>query len=78
MLYHHHGINVGFSGDYREYFSTSTDVDAVVYLMLANTVIHRLVPDVCMGHYHVYLCWFIFVAFFVAFFVSLLLVSPWR
>ncbi len=49
MLYHHHGINVGFSGDYHEYFSTSTDVDAVVYLMLANTVIHSLVPDVCLG-----------------------------
>lgn len=21
MLYHHHGINIGFSGNYNEYFS---------------------------------------------------------
>lgn len=45
MLYHHHGINVSFSGNYDEYFSTSTDVDAVVYLMLANDLIHGLYPE---------------------------------
>ena len=42
MLYHHHGIDVGFSGNYSEYCSPSTNVDAVVYLMLANTLIHSL------------------------------------
>ncbi|PIA46828.1 hypothetical protein AQUCO_01500400v1 [Aquilegia coerulea] len=45
MLYHHHGINMAFTGDYNEYFSESTDVDAVVYLMLANLVIHKILPD---------------------------------
>ncbi|GER55487.1 4-alpha-glucan-branching enzyme [Striga asiatica] len=45
MLYHHHGINVGFSGNYGEYFSEDTDVDAVVYLMLANNLIHSVLPD---------------------------------
>ncbi|XP_078448398.1 1,4-alpha-glucan-branching enzyme, chloroplastic/amyloplastic-like isoform X2 [Wolffia australiana] len=45
MLYHHHGINIGFSGNYGEYFSESTDVDAVVYMMLANRLIHNLLPD---------------------------------
>ncbi|KAG9142107.1 hypothetical protein Leryth_016312 [Lithospermum erythrorhizon] len=45
MLYHHHGINMSFSGKYNEYFSESTDVDAVVYLMLANTLIHNIFPD---------------------------------
>ena len=45
MLYHHHGINIGFSGDYHEYFGPSTNVDAVTYLMLANELTHRLVPD---------------------------------
>ncbi|KAK1297266.1 1,4-alpha-glucan-branching enzyme [Acorus calamus] len=45
MLYHHHGINMGFSGNYVEYFSEATDVDAVVYLMLANCLIHDLLPD---------------------------------
>lgn len=42
MLYHHHGIDHRFSGQYHQYFSTSTNVDAVVYLMLANQLIHEL------------------------------------
>ncbi|CAI0382159.1 unnamed protein product [Linum tenue] len=45
MLYHHHGINMAFSGQYKEYFSEATDVDAVVYLMLANCLIHDVLPD---------------------------------
>ncbi|KAL4271873.1 hypothetical protein GQ457_13G019360 [Hibiscus cannabinus] len=45
MLYHHHGINMGFTGNYNEYFSEATDVDAVVYLMLANSLIHSILPD---------------------------------
>ncbi|KGN47537.1 1,4-alpha-glucan-branching enzyme 1, chloroplastic/amyloplastic [Cucumis sativus] len=45
MLYHHHGINMGFSGNYNEYFSEATDVDAVVYLMLANNLTHSILPD---------------------------------
>jgi len=36
ILYHHHGIGVGFSGDYREYFGYHMDFDGIVYLMLAN------------------------------------------
>ncbi|GAB2300446.1 1,4-alpha-glucan-branching enzyme, variant 2 [Dionaea muscipula] len=45
MLYHHHGVNMTFSGNYKEYFSEATDVDAVVYLMLANHLIHNILPD---------------------------------
>ncbi|KAG9443121.1 hypothetical protein H6P81_018975 [Aristolochia fimbriata] len=45
MLYHHHGINVGFSGNYAEYFSEATDVDAVIYLMMANCLVHSLLLD---------------------------------
>ncbi|XP_059634373.1 1,4-alpha-glucan-branching enzyme 1, chloroplastic/amyloplastic-like isoform X2 [Cornus florida] len=45
MLYHHHGINMGFTGNYNEYFSEATDVDAVVYMMLANCLIHNIFPD---------------------------------
>ncbi|XP_056177126.1 1,4-alpha-glucan-branching enzyme 1, chloroplastic/amyloplastic-like isoform X2 [Syzygium oleosum] len=45
MLYHHHGIDVAFAGNYGEYFSEATDVDAVVYLMLANCLIHTILPD---------------------------------
>lgn len=42
MLYHHHGAGVGFSGGYHEYFGTHTDVEACVYLMLANEMLHAL------------------------------------
>jgi len=45
MLYQDHGINRGFSGDYAEYFGFNTNVDACTYLMLANDLIHQLVPD---------------------------------
>lgn len=45
MLYDHHGINMAFTGNYNEYFSEATDVDAVVYLMLANCLIHNILPD---------------------------------
>ena len=85
MLYHHHGINIGFSGGYHEYFSpgedppppspapratpalsppsspsclplhtsptphascpAATNVDAIVYLMLANELIHGMHPE---------------------------------
>jgi 1,4-alpha-glucan branching enzyme len=61
MLYIHHGIAYGFSGNYQEYFSYLTDVEAVGYLMLvrgilfafliiiimcqANKLIHSLYPN---------------------------------
>jgi 1,4-alpha-glucan branching enzyme len=46
MLYKHHGIGTGFSGNYNEYFGPDCDVDAVVYLMLANHLLHALVHPV--------------------------------
>ncbi|KAM7256311.1 hypothetical protein ACFE04_012052 [Oxalis oulophora] len=45
MLYHHHGINMAFTGNYNQYFSEATDVDAVVYMMLAIYLIHDILPD---------------------------------
>lgn len=45
MLYQHHGVNVGFTGNYQEYFGKATDVDAIVYLMLANSLIRNIYPD---------------------------------
>lgn len=44
MIYKHHGINYGFTGNYNEYFNKDLDVDAVVYLMLANTLMKELNP----------------------------------
>ncbi|MBI9085817.1 MAG: alpha amylase C-terminal domain-containing protein [Desulfobacterales bacterium] len=44
MLYRHHGLEKTFSG-YDDYFGPEVDDDALVYLALANDVVHRLRPD---------------------------------
>lgn len=36
---------MSFSGRYGEYFGLDTDVDAVVYMMLANELVHALDPQ---------------------------------
>jgi 1,4-alpha-glucan branching enzyme len=45
MLYNHHGINYEFSGNYNEYFNDNVDLDACVYLMLANHLIKSINPN---------------------------------
>lgn len=45
MLYHSHGMGHGFSGDYNEYFGLNSDTESLVYLMLANHMIHKLFPN---------------------------------
>ncbi|KAM0245972.1 hypothetical protein ACHAQJ_010390 [Trichoderma viride] len=45
MLYKHHGIGTGFSGGYHEYFGPDVDEEAVVYLMVANEMLHSLYPE---------------------------------
>ncbi|OTA02643.1 GH13 1,4-alpha-glucan branching enzyme [Trichoderma parareesei] len=45
MLYKHHGIGTGFSGGYHEYFGFDVDEEAVVYLMVANEMLHSLYPE---------------------------------
>ncbi|KAG6455083.1 1,4-alpha-glucan-branching enzyme [Manduca sexta] len=42
MLYHSRGIGEGFSGHYDEYYGLNVDTEALVYLMLANEIIHRI------------------------------------
>jgi 1,4-alpha-glucan branching enzyme len=44
MLYTHHGIGTGFSGGYHEYFGPAVDEEGVVYLMLANEMLHSIYP----------------------------------
>ena len=44
ILYHHHGIGKSFSGNINEYFGMDNDVDGIVYLMLANTLIKKIRP----------------------------------
>jgi len=41
MLYHHHGIEHDFVAGYDEYFGLQTDLHGIVYMMLANTLVHR-------------------------------------
>ncbi|QSH41972.1 alpha amylase C-terminal domain-containing protein [Lentisphaerota bacterium ZTH] len=44
MLYHHHGLGHAFTS-YDEYFGDQVDEDAIVYLSLANKVIHEVRQD---------------------------------
>lgn len=45
LYLHFSNLKVAFTGNYNEYFGFTTDVDAVVYLMLVNDVIHGLFPQ---------------------------------
>jgi 1,4-alpha-glucan branching enzyme len=44
MLYLNHGLGTAFSS-YDDYFGGNVDWDAVVYLMLANELVHKVKPD---------------------------------
>ena len=46
MLYHSRGLGQGFSGSYDEYFGLNVDVEGIVYLMIANYLLHKLYPEV--------------------------------
>ncbi|KAL4439336.1 hypothetical protein ABPG74_016999 [Tetrahymena malaccensis] len=45
MLYKHHGMGVGFTGGYHEYFNHDAEIETLVYLMLANELVHEIYPD---------------------------------
>ena len=38
------GIGKGYTGGYHEYFGPDADIDSHIYLMLANDLIHSVVP----------------------------------
>ena len=44
MIYHDHGLGKSFTS-YNDYFQDNIDKDALVYLRLANEVIHAIRPD---------------------------------
>ncbi|KAF8426646.1 alpha-glucan branching enzyme [Tirmania nivea] len=46
ILYTHHGIGTGFSGGYHEYFGSNVDQEGLIYLMLANEMLHTVYPEV--------------------------------
>jgi 1,4-alpha-glucan branching enzyme len=45
MLYHSHGIGKGYTGGYHEYFGPDADIESHIYLMLANDLIHSILPS---------------------------------
>ncbi|RZC33275.1 1,4-alpha-glucan-branching enzyme [Asbolus verrucosus] len=45
MLYHSRGIGQGFSGNYDDYFGLNVDTEGLIYLMLANHVVHTFHND---------------------------------
>jgi len=45
MLYQSHGIGKGYTGGYHEYFGPDADIDSHIYLMLANDLIHSILPS---------------------------------
>jgi 1,4-alpha-glucan branching enzyme len=46
MLYTHHGIGYGFSGNYHEYFGANVDDEGVMYCQLANYYLHEKYKNV--------------------------------
>ncbi|KAF7638641.1 1,4-alpha-glucan branching enzyme [Meloidogyne graminicola] len=46
MLYHSHLISDPGPGSYDDYFGLNVDTDSLVYLMLANHMLHSFFPDV--------------------------------
>ncbi len=44
MTYLHHGLGTAFTG-YEDYFGDQVDEDALIYLSLANRLVHSLRPD---------------------------------
>lgn len=46
ILYKDHGVNNGFDRyDYSTYFSTNSDTDGAAFLMVANEIIHWILPQ---------------------------------
>lgn len=46
MLYHDHGLGHGFGGSYPDYFGLGVDTESLIYLMLANEMLHTIYPDI--------------------------------
>jgi len=45
MLYHSRGSGQTFTGDYNEYYGLDVDMEGLVYLMLANHMLHEIYPE---------------------------------
>ena len=45
MLYHSHGMNDNWNS-YDDYFGLNADTESIVYMMLANHMLHKYYPEV--------------------------------
>eukprot|EP00792_Barthelona_sp_PAP020_P011594 TRINITY_DN568_c0_g1_i1.p1 TRINITY_DN568_c0_g1~~TRINITY_DN568_c0_g1_i1.p1 ORF type:complete len:703 (-),score=199.67 TRINITY_DN568_c0_g1_i1:15-2084(-) len=52
LLYHHHGVGVGFTGAYHEYFgeNSAVDYDGLAYLRLMNHLVHNVITLPTVGN----------------------------
>jgi len=46
MLYYSRGSGKGFTGNYNEYYNMDVDMEGLVYLMLANHMLHEIYPEI--------------------------------
>uniref|UniRef100_A0A0N4Z3N2 1,4-alpha-glucan branching enzyme n=1 Tax=Parastrongyloides trichosuri TaxID=131310 RepID=A0A0N4Z3N2_PARTI len=45
MLYHNHGMNESFGGGYPMYFGMGVDTESLLYVTLANYILHKFYPQ---------------------------------
>jgi len=38
-------MGTGFTGNYHEYFNDDVEIETLVYMMLANELVHSIYPD---------------------------------
>jgi len=58
MMYKHHGIGVGFNGNYNDYFNDSNDLEAIVYLMLVRYHLLLLLLLLLLLYIYIYIFFF--------------------
>lgn len=44
LLYHHHGISYGFTGNYNEYFNNQLIYESLAFLIISNYLVKKLKP----------------------------------
>lgn len=44
MLYEHHGIAFGFTGNYNEYFNENLQFESLSFMTLCNALMKKLKP----------------------------------
>lgn len=45
LLYHHHGISYGFTGNYQEYFNGNLIIESLAFMTLCNALMKKIKPN---------------------------------